>query len=180
MAKNRKKKFTFLSFYYLQRIKIGNNTNNEDLPSSQRATSETWTTSQIWVHHKRLRHPPFSLLKTMFLHLFTKEYDKSFNCDVCLFSKHHHATSSPNLSIFIEFFRLVKNQFGKSIKRLWLDNGTKFINVEFSKFLKDNDVAHKLTCANTPQQNGVAKRKNHHLLEVPRTLLFLMSIGKKP
>ncbi|RDX61250.1 hypothetical protein CR513_60538, partial [Mucuna pruriens] len=31
--------------YYLQHIKIGNNTNKEKLPSSQRATLETWAAS---------------------------------------------------------------------------------------------------------------------------------------
>ncbi|RDX88508.1 hypothetical protein CR513_29887, partial [Mucuna pruriens] len=74
--------------------------------------------------------------------------------------------------IFVDFFCLVKNQFGKSIKRLWLDNGTEFVNLEFSKFLKDNGVIHELTCVNTPQQNGVVERKNHHLLEVSRALLW--------
>ncbi|RDX95270.1 hypothetical protein CR513_22234, partial [Mucuna pruriens] len=33
--------------YYLQHTKIGNNTNKEELPSSQRTTSETWAASQI-------------------------------------------------------------------------------------------------------------------------------------
>ncbi|RDY10219.1 hypothetical protein CR513_05304, partial [Mucuna pruriens] len=47
--------------------------------------------------------------------------------------------------IFVDFFYLVKNQFNKSIKRLWLDNGTEFVNLEFSKFLKDNGVIHELT-----------------------------------
>ncbi|RDX71652.1 hypothetical protein CR513_48974, partial [Mucuna pruriens] len=78
--------------------------------------------------------------------------------------------------IFVNFFCLVKNQFNKSIKRLWSDNGIEFLNLEFSKFLKDNGVVHELTCVNTLQQNGVAERKNHHLLEVVRALLFQMSI----
>ncbi|RDX67700.1 hypothetical protein CR513_53383, partial [Mucuna pruriens] len=39
--------------YYLQHTKIGNNTNKKELPSSQWATSETWTASQIWLYHKR-------------------------------------------------------------------------------------------------------------------------------
>ncbi|RDY06106.1 hypothetical protein CR513_09955, partial [Mucuna pruriens] len=77
--------------------------------------------------------------------------------------------------IFVDFFHLVKNQFGKSIKRLWSDNGTKFVKLEFSKFLED-DVVHGLTCLNTPQQNEVAKRKNCHLLEVARALIFQMSV----
>ncbi|RDX81064.1 hypothetical protein CR513_38300, partial [Mucuna pruriens] len=64
--------------------------------------------------------------------------------------------------IFVDFFCLVKNQFNKSIKRLWLDNGTEFVNLKFSMFLKDNGVVHELM-------------KNCHLPEVARALLFQMS-----
>ncbi|RDY10209.1 hypothetical protein CR513_05316, partial [Mucuna pruriens] len=186
--------------YYLQHKKIGNNTNKEELPSSQRATSETWATSQIWLYHKRLGHPPFGLLKTMCPHLFRKESIESFKCDICQFLKHHRTTFTPRLAsnsisgakwfvsfiddctrvtwiflmkhkyevcqIFVNFFRLVKNQFNKSIKRLRSHNDTEFVNLEFSNFLKDNGVVHKLT-------------KNRHLLEVARALLFQMSIPNK-
>ncbi|RDX63837.1 Copia protein, partial [Mucuna pruriens] len=78
--------------------------------------------------------------------------------------------------IFVDFFYLVKNQFNKSIKRLRSDNGTEFVNLEFSKFLKHNGVVHELTCVNIPQQNGVVERKICHLLEVARALLFQMYI----
>ncbi|RDX93331.1 hypothetical protein CR513_24415, partial [Mucuna pruriens] len=93
--------------YYLQHTKIGNNTNKEDLPSSQWATLETWTTSQIWLYHKCLGHPPFELLKTTFPHLFTKESVKSFKCDVCQFSKHHCAIFSPSNNKSLEPFNLI-------------------------------------------------------------------------
>ncbi|RDY02258.1 hypothetical protein CR513_14309, partial [Mucuna pruriens] len=76
--------------------------------------------------------------------------------------------------IFVDFFCLVNNQFNKSIKRLRSDNGTKFVNLEFSKFPKDNGVIHELMYVNTPKQNGVAERQNRHLLEVAITLLFQM------
>ncbi|RDX70252.1 hypothetical protein CR513_50525, partial [Mucuna pruriens] len=105
--------------YCLQHTKIDNNTNKEELPSSQRATLETWAPSQNWLYHKYLGHPPFGLQS---------------------------------------------------------NNGTKFVNFEFSKFLKDNSVVHELTCVNTPQQNGVAERKNRYLLEVARALLFHMFV----
>nr|KYP74001.1 Retrovirus-related Pol polyprotein from transposon TNT 1-94 [Cajanus cajan] len=59
---------------------------------SQQATSETWANSQIWLHHKRLGHPSFNLLKSLFPHLFTKESIESFNCDICQLSKHHRAS----------------------------------------------------------------------------------------
>ncbi|XP_052729487.1 uncharacterized protein LOC108329231 isoform X9 [Vigna angularis] len=59
---------------------------------SQQATSETWANSQIWLHHQRLGHPSFSLIKSLFPHLFTKESVESFNCDICQLSKHHRAS----------------------------------------------------------------------------------------
>ena len=36
----------------------------------------------------------------------------------------------------------------------------------------------KKTCVDTPQQNGVAERKNRHLLEVARSLLFSVNVRK--
>nr|KYP73851.1 Retrovirus-related Pol polyprotein from transposon TNT 1-94 [Cajanus cajan] len=196
---------------------------------SQQATSETWANSQIWLHHKRLGHPSFNLLKSLFPHLFTKESIESFNCDICQLSKHHRASypisnkkstspfdlihsdvwgpvvesisgarwfvtfiddctrvtwtylmknKSEVFQIFVNFFRLVQNQFGKNIKRIRSDNGTEYVNHEFLNFLSHNGIVHELTCVNTPQQNGVAERKNRHLLEVTRALLFQMSVPK--
>ncbi|XP_020222808.1 uncharacterized protein LOC109805207 [Cajanus cajan] len=50
---------------------------------SQQTTFETWANSQIWLHHKRLGHPSFNLIKFLFPHLFTREFVESFNCDIC-------------------------------------------------------------------------------------------------
>jgi hypothetical protein len=37
---------------------------------------------------------------------------------------------------------------------------------------------HQTTCVNTSEQNGVAERKNRHLLEVARSLMFQMNVPK--
>ncbi|RDX86198.1 hypothetical protein CR513_32492, partial [Mucuna pruriens] len=55
---------------------------------------------------------------------------------------------------------LLKSKMGYTnynTQRLQSENGTEFVSLEFSKFLKDNGVVHELTYVNTPQQNGVVK-----------------------
>lgn len=37
---------------------------------------------------------------------------------------------------------------------------------------------HQRTCVYTPQQNGIVKRKNQHLLQVARVLLFQANLPK--
>src|SRR3954467_1310131 len=44
--------------------------------------------------------------------------------------------------------------------------------------LRTHGVVHQRTCVNTPAQSGVAERKNWHLLEVARSLLFTMNVPK--
>jgi transposase InsO family protein len=67
---------------------------------------------------------------------------------------------------------LIKNQYGTTIKVLRSDNGTEYVNQDFGKFLSQNGIEHQTTCVNTPEQKGVAERKNRHLLEVARSLMF--------
>ena len=54
--------------------------------------------------------------------------------------------------------------------------GTEYVNQEFEHFLVSNGIEHQTTCVNTPKQNGVAERKNRHLLEVARSLMFTMNV----
>ena len=46
------------------------------------------------------------------------------------------------------------------------------------KYFHTHGIIHQTTCAYTPQQNGVAERKNQHLLEVTRALLLTASVPK--
>ncbi|RVX13764.1 Retrovirus-related Pol polyprotein from transposon TNT 1-94 [Vitis vinifera] len=39
-------------------------------------------------------------------------------------------------------------------------------------------IVHLSSCVDTPQQNGIAERKNRHLLEVARSLMFSMNVPK--
>ena len=48
--------------------------------------------------------------------------------------------------------------------------------IEFHSFLQNERIISQRSCPSTPQQNGVAERKNCHLLDVLRTLLLESSI----
>jgi len=80
--------------------------------------------------------------------------------------------------LFVKLYKMIQTQFESPIKRLCFDNGREYVNQNLSKFLQKNGVVHQLTSVDTPQQNGVAERKNRHLLEVTRALLFQTSVPR--
>ena len=50
---------------------------------------------------------------------------------------------------------------------------------EFHDFLQQKGIVSERSCPYTPQQNGVAERKNRHLLDVVRTLLLESFVPSK-
>ena len=44
------------------------------------------------------------------------------------------------------------------LKHLVTDNGIQFTSADFQKFLKDNDIEHRLTAPGHPATNGLAER----------------------
>nr|KYP46624.1 Retrovirus-related Pol polyprotein from transposon TNT 1-94 [Cajanus cajan] len=76
------------------------------------------------------------------------------------------------LSIFMSFFNEIKNQFGRLIKIFQSDNAKEYFSSELSSFLSSQGVLHQSTCPHTPQQNGIAERKNRHLVETARTQML--------
>ncbi|RVW84739.1 Retrovirus-related Pol polyprotein from transposon RE1 [Vitis vinifera] len=45
--------------------------------------------------------------------------------------------------------------------------------------MSHNGILHQTSCVDTPSQNGVAERKNRHLLETARALMFQMKVPKQ-
>ena len=82
------------------------------------------------------------------------------------------------LCAFKNFYTLVCNQYNASVKVFRSANGTEYINRDFNKFLTSRGIIHQTTCVNTVEQNDVAERKNRHLLEVARFLMFMMNVLK--
>jgi transposase InsO family protein len=59
----------------------------------------------------------------------------------------------------------------KFLKRIRSDNGTEFKNTQVEDYLDEECIKHEFSTLYTPQQNGVAKKKNWTLIEMARTML---------
>ncbi|UYV62645.1 hypothetical protein LAZ67_2001397 [Cordylochernes scorpioides] len=75
------------------------------------------------------------------------------------------------LEKFKEFVKRVRTETGNKIKRFRTDNGTEFLNKNFSDYLKSLGIVHELTAPYTPEQNGIAERDNRTIVESARCLL---------
>jgi len=82
------------------------------------------------------------------------------------------------LKCFKDFCASIKNQFDAHVKIIRTDNGTEYVNNEFKSYLSAEGILHQTSCPDTPPQNGVAERKNRHLLEVARSLMYTMNVPK--
>lgn len=72
---------------------------------------------------------------------------------------------------FKDFKGEAERDLKHSIMCLRSDNGDKYLTSDFADYLKKHKIKRQLTCANTPQQNGVSERKNRHLGEVSRSMM---------
>jgi hypothetical protein len=74
--------------------------------------------------------------------------------------------------VFKSFYTMIQNQFDKGIKVFRSHNGGELVNQTLRKFFINKEIIHETTCVGMPQQNEVAERKNRHILETARSLLF--------
>jgi transposase InsO family protein len=70
-----------------------------------------------------------------------------------------------------KFLRHAQNDFGLIIKNIRSDNGTEFKNSQIEGFLEEEGIKHEFSSHYTPQQNGVAERKNITVMYMARTML---------
>ncbi|GJU33713.1 putative ribonuclease H-like domain-containing protein [Tanacetum coccineum] len=69
------------------------------------------------------------------------------------------------------FIKEVENLVDKKVKIIRSDNGTEFKNKVLDDFCREKGIKREYSVARTPQQNGVAERKNRTLIEAARTML---------
>lgn len=84
--------------------------------------------------------------------------------DVCAAFKSLHST--------------ITTQFNTKLRVLQSDNDEEHLSRKFSFFLSTSGIIHQTTCPGTPKQNGVAKHKNRHLLEIAWAIMFTMNVSR--
>ncbi|KAE8720906.1 tir-nbs resistance protein [Hibiscus syriacus] len=158
-------------------------------------------TSDLW--HMRLGHVSYSKLsvmvkKSMLKGLPQLDVRTDTVCAGCQYGKAHQLPYDESkfkakeslelvhsdvfgpikqLSISgMRYMRLAEGEVGKKICCLRTDNRGEYRSNEFSQFLRECQIRHQYTCANTPQQNGVAERKNRHLAEICRSVLHAKNV----
>ncbi|GJX85488.1 retrovirus-related pol polyprotein from transposon TNT 1-94, partial [Tanacetum coccineum] len=71
----------------------------------------------------------------------------------------------------MSFIKRVENQNDIKVKQLRTDNGTEFMNSILVNFCDEKEISQKISSPYTPEQNGVAKKKNRTLIEAARIML---------
>ena len=81
-------------------------------------------------------------------------------------------------SHFSAFCAEFQRQFHVSVQTLKSDNAKEYLSEPFQSLMLQREILYQTSCVDTPSQNGVAERKNRHLLETARALLFQMNVLK--
>nr|GEU52811.1 hypothetical protein [Tanacetum cinerariifolium] len=80
-------------------------------------------------------------------------------------------TKDETSSILRNFITEIENLKELKVKTIKCDNGGEFRNKEMNDFCSRKGIKREFNNARTPQQNGVAKRRNKTLIEAARTML---------
>lgn len=82
-------------------------------------------------------------------------------------------------NVLKQYVALVQNQLGKKVKTIRSDRGGEYLNTHLRRYLADEGIKTQLTAAYSPQQNGVAERKNRTLIEMARCMLIDAGLPNK-
>ncbi|GKD07610.1 putative ribonuclease H-like domain-containing protein [Tanacetum coccineum] len=135
-----------------------------------RASCKTKTVSSI-------SQPLQMLYMDLFGPTFVKSLMKKMYCLVVIddFSRFSWvfflATKDETSEILKTFITGIENLIDLRVKVIRCDNGTEFKNRVMNQFCEMKGIKREFSVARTPQQNGVAERKNRTLIEAARTML---------
>jgi hypothetical protein len=78
----------------------------------------------------------------------------------------------------MSFIKKIENQNDIRVKQIRTDNGTEFKNNDLESFCDEKGISQNFSSPYTPEQNGVAERKNRTLIEATRTMLNGSALSK--
>ncbi|GJW51836.1 putative ribonuclease H-like domain-containing protein [Tanacetum coccineum] len=81
------------------------------------------------------------------------------------------ASKDETSEILKTFITGIKNLIDLRVKVIRCDNGTEFKNRVMNQFCEMKGIKREFSVARTPQQNGVAEKKNRTVIEAARTML---------
>nr|GFB55308.1 hypothetical protein [Tanacetum cinerariifolium] len=141
--------------------------------------------SNLW--HRRLRHINFKTINklvkgNLVRGLPTKVFENNNTRVACKKGKQHRASCKTKHVFFLatkdetspilkSFIIGLENQLSLKVKVIRSDNGTEFKNSDLNQFCELKGIKREYSVLGTPQQDGIAKRKNKILIEVARTML---------
>ena len=73
--------------------------------------------------------------------------------------------------MFLKYKVEVENQLDRKIKRLRSDRGDEYDTNSLTVFCEKNGIIRETSAPYTPQQNGIAERKNHTLKDMRNAML---------
>jgi len=88
-------------------------------------------------------------------------------------------SKSEVFSMFKKFLTYVQTQFQASVKIFRSDSGDEYMSNEFQEYLQQKGILSQRSCPYTPQQNGMAERKNRYLHDITRSLLLQASVPSR-
>ncbi|XP_075499879.1 uncharacterized protein LOC142538449 [Primulina tabacum] len=86
---------------------------------------------------------------------------------------------SDTYDVFKQLLTRISNFHNLKVRRIRTDHGKEFENISFSSFCDRKGISHEFSAPKTPQQNGIAERKNRTLQEMARVMLASKNISKR-
>ncbi|GKA56125.1 putative ribonuclease H-like domain-containing protein [Tanacetum coccineum] len=122
--------------------------------------------SKLW--HRRLSHINFKNMNKLVRGNLVRVVTDDFSRFSWVFFL---ATKDETSGILKTFITEIENQLDYKVKVIRSDNGTEFKNSVMNQFCEMKGIKREFSVARTPQQNGVAERRNRTLIEAARTML---------
>nr|GEU93654.1 hypothetical protein [Tanacetum cinerariifolium] len=184
--------------HVLLRVLRENNMYNVDLknvvPSRDLTclfANATLDESNLW--HRRLRHINFKTMNKLVKGnhvrgLPSKIFENNHTSVACKNEKQHRdsfvsddysrfslvfflTTKDETSATLKTFITGIENLINHKVKIIRCDNGTEFKTHDLNQFCGMKGIKREFSVARTPQQNGVADRKNRTLIKAARTML---------